>query len=361
MSKNNRKKKKKKNNKKIMKKSNLIIIAIVIVVIVIIGLLIFNKSKIPTLFNSNDNQELNIKKNQQELQIVDLNSNSRNIAVMINNHPTARKYHTGLQDAYIVYEIIVEGGITRFLAIYRDANTEMVGSVRSARHYYLDYVMENDAIFVHHGKSPQAQADMNTYGINHIDADKAAFWREKGLGISTEHTSYTSIPKLLEVATNKKFRTTSDQDLLLNYSVDSVDLSSKEGAIVANNINIVYSNSFKSQYAYDAENKVYLRSVTGKPHVDYKTKQQYTVKNIITYQVANSTISGDAKGRQEIKNIGTGEGWYISEGYAVPITWEKKSRQEQTVYRYKNGEEIEVNDGNTFIQIQPKNKTLEIN
>ena len=69
---------------------------------------------------------------------------------------------------------------------------------------------------------------------------------------------------------------------------------------------------------------------------------------------------GDAKGRQELENIGKGEGYYITDGYAVPITWEKTSRSAQTVYRYKNGKEIKVNDGNTYIQIQPINQKLDI-
>ena len=69
----------------------------------------------------------------------------------------------------------------------------------------------------------------------------------------------------------------------------------------------------------------------------------------------------DSKGRQEIDNIGSGKGYFISNGFAVPITWEKSSPSKQTIYKYLNGQEITVNDGNTYIQIQPKNKIIEIN
>ena len=68
----------------------------------------------------------------------------------------------------------------------------------------------------------------------------------------------------------------------------------------------------------------------------------------------------DSYGRQEIDNIGSGDGYFISNGYAVPIKWEKKSPSSKTVYKLLNGEELIVNDGITYIQIQPKNKTLEI-
>ena len=86
-----------------------------------------------------------------------------------------------------------------------------------------------------------------------------------------------------------------------------------------------------------------------------------TVKNIITYQIKNTTIEGGGKGRQTIDNIGSGTGYYITDGYAVPITWTKPSRKSQTIYKYTNGEEIKFNDGNTFIQIQHTNQELTIN
>lgn len=64
---------------------------------------------------------------------------------MINNISVARPLQSGLQDAYLMYEIIVEGGITRYMALFMDQNTTRIGSIRSARHYFLDYALENDA------------------------------------------------------------------------------------------------------------------------------------------------------------------------------------------------------------------------
>ena len=97
----------------------------------------------------------------KKLKIVDEESKSRPYAIMINNLGVARPLQSGLQDAYIIYEMIVEGGLTRYMALFMDQNTERIGSIRSARHYYIDYALENDAIYVHHGKSPQAQEDFS--------------------------------------------------------------------------------------------------------------------------------------------------------------------------------------------------------
>ena len=72
--------------------------------------------------------------------------------------------------SYIIYEMVVEGGITRYLALFKDVNVERIGTIRSSRHYYLDYALENDAIYVHWGWSEFAQRDISTLGINNINA-----------------------------------------------------------------------------------------------------------------------------------------------------------------------------------------------
>lgn len=344
------------------KAKNILFLIIVLVVLTLLG------GGLYYILSPEDDKPSIIKKSTtttttKVVKIVNEKTESRPFAVMINNAPAARPVQSGLQDAYIVYEIIVEGGITRYMALFLDQNTARIGSIRSSRHYFLDYALENDAIYVHCGYSPQARADFSKLGVDRIEAGTSSnSWRDKELrsqGYAYEHTLFTSIEKLNNNVGKK--RTKRNNDLLLNYTVDEVDLSKMENAKPANEVLIKYSNVNKTGYTYDAENKVYKRTVNGKEHVDYVTKNQYTVKNIITYQVKNTTIEGGGKGRQTIDNIGSGTGYYITDGYAVPITWTKPSRKSQTIYKYTNGEEIKFNDGNTFIQIQPKNQELTIN
>lgn len=344
------------------KAKNILFLIIVLVVLTLLG------GGLYYILSPEDDKPSIIKKSTtttttKVVKIVNEKTESRPFAVMINNAPAARPVQSGLQDAYIVYEIIVEGGITRYMALFLDQNTARIGSIRSSRHYFLDYALENDAIYVHCGYSPQARADFSKLGVDRIETGTSSnSWRDKELrsqGYAYEHTLFTSIEKLNNNVGKK--RTKRNNDLLLNYTVDEVDLSKMENAKPANEVLIKYSNVNKTGYTYDAENKVYKRTVNGKEHIDYVTKNQYTVKNIITYQVKNTTIEGGGKGRQTIDNIGSGTGYYITDGYAVPITWTKPSRKSQTVYKYTNGEEIKFNDGNTFIQIQPTNQELTIN
>ena len=316
-------------SKKIKKEYLLIII--VLVVVALLGTLIYlttsKKNK-----NNNENNNSTTTTTIKKLNIVNEESKSRPYAVMINNVEGARKLQSGLQDAYMVYELMVEGGITRYLALFLDQTTERIGSIRSARHYYLDYALENDAIYVHHGYSPQAREDWSKLGVDRIEVNESTTgWRDKSASKTYEFTLFTNIEKLGKGIKSK--RTERNKDLLLNYSVDNIDISQMEGAIPANKVDIKYSSNTTTNYEYDTEKNIYLRSVNNKSQNDYVTGKQLTVKNIIVYKVKYSNIQGDDKGRQTIDNVGTGTGYYISNVYAVPITWKKDSRSSATVYK----------------------------
>ncbi len=287
------------------------------------------------------------------LKIIDEKSESRPIAVMINNHNYARTNHAGLQDAFVVYEMIVEGGITRLMAIYKDQTTERIGSVRSSRHNFLDYASEYDAIYVHFGWSNLAKQDISSFGIQNINGlyDNSGFWRDRTLKVPVEHTAFTNIERILEVAEKKGYDVTTEKKVPLHYQVYPISLEKKLDAIKADKIVLRYSNYMTTSYMYDAENQVYKRYANGKEHVDAITKEQYYFKNIIVMKVKNYSV--DSYGRQNLDTTGSGEGYYITNGYARKIKWEKETRTSDTIYTYETGEEVVLNDGNTFIQVQP--------
>lgn len=300
---------------------------------------------------------------KKEVKIVDLNSKERPIAVMINNHKDARP-QSGLNDAYLVYEIMVEGGITRMMALYTpDFDEEKIGSIRSSRHYYLDYVLENDAIYVHWGGSYVAYEHLDVLKLDRIDGmvyGEKYFTTDKTLKRSLEHTRFSSSELIKKGIEKLKLRTTTDSGYLLNYTGEEVDLSKHEGAKVANEVSIKYSKYQTSSYEYNSDEKVYYRFMSDKKHTDLVTEEQYKFKNIICYSLEYPDY-GDGSKLRNLNNIGSGEGVYITNGYSIPIKWSKKDRESKTIYTYLDGTEIDVSDGNTFIQIYPKDGKLTIN
>ena len=294
-------------------------------------------------------------KEVKKVNIINVDSKSRPYAIVINNVGVARKAQTGLQDAQVIYEFLVEGGITRFLAIYKDKNTSQIGTVRSARHNFLDMAFEYDAIFTHFGGSHYAYNDIKSTGINDIDGMTSnAFWRSNPYKLASEHTAYTNIEKLNSQTKSKKYRTTTDTKWPLSYSAEEINLD----GIDAKDISVPFSDYTKNTYKYDSENKVYKRYVNGKEHVDMKTKKQFTFKNIIIAKMKWKMASDNYY--LDITTVGSGSGYYITNGKAIEITWSKSGRKNQTVYKDKKGNVIKLNDGNTFIELQPTNQKTTI-
>ena len=337
-----------------------ILIAILVILVIVAGGVLAYKivnKKEEAKPVANENGVL-VAEVEEEKTVQIFKGNDRPFAVMIDNHEDAWP-HAGIQDAYMVYEIIVEGGETRLMALFKGANLEKIGPVRSARHYFIDYAMENDAIYVHFGQSPQAQSDIKKYSINDINGiaeDGTTFWRVKDK--YAPHNAVTSTEKLLKSAQNKKYRTTSDETSVLNYVTDEVNLENGEPAT---EVIIPHSQLQDVEYYYDEENKVYERYAREEEQVDWDTEKTITVKNIIITYCDNYTLSDtENKGRQGLKNIGTFDGYYITNGRAIPIKCIKEARDEKTIYQDLEGNVIKVNDGNTFVHICPTNRKVEI-
>ena len=292
------------------------------------------------------------------LKIIDTTSKTRPVGIMINCHSEALP-QSGLQDAYAVYELMVEGGITRMFALFKDKDFTKVGAVRSVRAQFLGYAFENDAIIIHAGGSAEATERMAKEGIANISVDGKYGQRDQQLAKKRawEHTLFTKWSSVKQAISDNKLRSTTDVVSVLNYSPTEVDLSKYTTTKAANNVSIKYSNYRTSNYYYDTDKKVYLRSMNGTKNVDLVTGQRYEVKNIIVYGVKyNGYCDHGYCGYVRPANTGTGEGWYITDGVALPIKWTKKDEKSKTEYRIKEtGEELKVNDGNTYFQIYPTN------
>ncbi len=350
----------KRNGKKFKKKKIILLVILVLVILGGIGFYGYKKG----WFTKEVEKIVKPKKKEvkHNLKIFDLNSNARPYAVMIDNVKAARPQY-GLSKAYMVYEIIVEGGLTRMMAVFKDVDVDQIGPVRSSRHYFLDYAMENDAIYVHYGWSPNAQADISSFHINNLNGlenPAKMFWRNSKLH-KAPHNAYTSTKNIQAAAEKKGYGQTSDDYMILNYSYDEFDLSTKytETTSSANEVKMVYSKSVNTSYNYDAESKLYKKFENGVEHKDAATDMQLSAKNILILEgIRNYNI--DSYGRQNIENVGSGTGYYLTNGQSIKIKWEKESRKSKTIYKDENGKILKVNDGNTFVHLIPTTGSVSI-
>jgi hypothetical protein len=126
------------------------------------------------------------------LEVEDGELSQRPVAVMINNHPNARP-QSGLHKADVVYEVLSEGKITRFLAIFQSELPDVIGPVRSAREYYVDLSKGYNALYISHGWSPTAKEKLEAGEADYLNGlfyDGTLFWREDHR--KAPHNSYIS-------------------------------------------------------------------------------------------------------------------------------------------------------------------------
>lgn len=355
------------------KKNNKIIIisVLIIIILALIGILICKKHKDNNTLATSEQENVADEAVKEKVDIIDVNSKTRPYAMSVNNTAVAVKVQEGLNKAYLVYEIPTEGNTSRLLALFKDVKEDLtVGTIRSARHNFIDFALESDAIFCCYGWSHYAEDDMKSGSIDYFQGlFGGPYYRNNPEKLASEHTAYTSISKLDKAVKTKGIRTTSNDTILLNYNVSDVDLSSTQNNKVANTVIIPYGAAPQiASFKYNAETKMYIRYENGNKCVDHKTKESVTTKNIIVEKINYDMC--DDNYYWNLYTIGSGEGYYITNGYAVPITWSKSNRSSKTKYTYKagtvingkdvSGQEISVSDGRTWIEVQTTSQKLTI-
>lgn len=351
-----------------MKKSRKILCVVLILIIVILAAIVSavmirdnQKTENKTATVEENKIEEVVVKEIPKVDIIDVNSKTRPYAIVVNNTPVAVKVQTGLNKAYMVYEIPTEGNTSRLMALYKDIDEDLtVGTIRSSRHNFMDYAFESNAILVHYGWSHYSEDEQRAGIIDYINGlFDTPFWRSNPEKLASEHTAYTSIGKLKNEVAKKGFKTNSEGTVLLNYNVEDIELSQKDNAKIANEVTIPYgSKPNVTSFKYDENSKMYNRIENGIPCVDHKTKEQVNTKNIIVQKISYTMCSDNYY--WNLNTVGSGEGYFITNGYAVPIKWSKTSRKAKTKYTYLDGKEIEVSDGRTYIEIQTTKQELTI-
>ena len=276
----------------------------------------------------------------------------RPIAVMIDNEYNARP-QSGLLNAEIVYEIPVEGNITRYMAIYHHSHTDKIGPVRSARPYFIDKALEFNAVYVHCGGSPQALKDLVTLKVNTLNDLKGSpcFWRSKDRKMP--HNLYTSTKLMREVMESNKFNNkTAPEYFKFNEEFLEPD-GKKTGSISFN-----YSKNYIVGYEYSEKDKLYYRTINGTRLKDKESGQDIATTNIIVEKTTAKVL--DDVGRLQVNDVGKGRGYYLSGGKLIEIEWNKSSRSAKTTYKDLKGNEVLMNKGVTWIQLVPDYVKVEI-
>jgi len=275
-------------------------------------------------------------------------ANRRVLAVVIENHPDARP-QSGYNDADIVYETLAEGGITRTLALFQSKDSKEIGPVRSARDYFIEWLSEFNGIFAHVGGSSTALATIANSNIPDLNqfANGNYYWRSNDR--YAPHNVYTTTEKLYAAATARKLDITgAPTSFSFKSEVEEADRP------LSQVVTVDFSGPlFQITYTYDPKTNTYLRAVSGVAAKDKVTGIQIAPKNVL---VLNTKITPyvNAAGEQAVRvDTAGGKGVLFQDGKATVISWSKASRSARTVYKNEAGTEIQLNRGQTWIEVAP--------
>ncbi len=290
-------------------------------------------------------------------------SNRRPVAVMINNIKKALPQY-GISNASIVFEALAEGGITRLLAVFDDIeDIEQIGTIRSARPYYINFAESLDAVYIHIGGSPEAYSQIKKDGIDAFDLiegkNNSMYWRDKDRIKSSgyEHSVFTSGERIMEKLNSENIRMTRDEEFgpVFNFS-DDVSYSGSD----ATKISAVFSSYKTGTYTYDESLGLYRIGQYGTSHIDALSGSQLAFKNIFLLHMNSYVIPGDTAGRLRFDSVGSGSGFYFVNGTKTDITWKRSGKSAPFEFFTADGTELSVVPGDSYVAIVPQNADISI-
>jgi len=261
---------------------------------------------------------------------------------MIENSPEARP-QSGLKDAGIVVEAIAEGGITRFLALFQEAQPDYIGPIRSVRPYYLDFTLTFDASLAHVGGSADALAEIRILGVKDLDqfSNAASFTRVKNR--YAPHNVYTSMASM--DALNQKRGYTSSSFTSLPRKTETPSAQPNARGIDFN----ISSALYNVRYDYYAPGNSYKRAMGGKTHVDERSGEQLSPKVVVALIVPKGLAADRFHSTYNL--VGSGKVFVFQDGMVTEGTWQKADRRQQFTFTDAAGKTIAFNPGQTWITL----------
>lgn len=307
------------------------------------------------------------------------------LGVMIENHTESRP-QSGISFGDVVYEAMAEGGITRFLVVYYCQDAEVVGPVRSARTYFIDFLSEYGPfpLYAHVGGAntpgpANALGQIEDYGwggyndLNQFSIGFPVFLRDYdrlGRTVATEHTMYSSTTKLWDYA--KKNRDLSNVDsegakwnedfISYKFKDDAAAQARPASQAIGYNFWDGYAD-YHVDWAYNKTSNTYMRSNGGEPHVDLVTKKQLSAKNVVILYMKESRANDGYEGNLHMLygTKGTGNATIFMDGKEINGTWSKRSRTDHLYIKDNRGQDIEFNRGQIWFSVVSPTTDVTVN
>lgn len=279
----------------------------------------------------------------------------RPVAVMVNNvEPALPQY--GIAQADIIFELPVEGDLTRLMALYADYTAVPdVCAIRSCRYYYPAIAKGFDAFYVHWGIDQSVSsyvAGIQPDKYDGISNDGGLFGRDsarRSSGYSLEHTGYFKGTKFATVADGSGNRVTlkeAKKGTAFHFATLGEKVTPTGGT--CNTVSIRFG-ACNSKFVYNAEKRVYDKFMNGHTHIDGKTEEQLSFTNVFVLETSISVRDEVGHKNLNWQGSGSSKGYYISNGAVQNIRWSQTSEDSYLKFYREDGTELQINRGKSYI------------
>jgi len=272
------------------------------------------------------------------------------LAVKIDNAPDARP-QSGLESADIVYEEVVEGGVTRFIAIFQSTapgGNGLAGPVRSVRPMDPDILAAYHGLVAYSGGIPAFVALLRKAPVQDVDVDIATDAYSWDKSRAAPHNEYVSPEKLWPKA-KSAYRQPP------RAMFDFRPAGEAFGDADAQHVVIPYSPLQTSVYDWDAASGTWKRTSNGTPHVT-ASGVQVAPQNLVVQFVPEHTLSYvDPSGTKVVEATvtGSGDAWFFSAGRMTKGHWSKDSASSPTTFTDSAGNPLKLTPGRTWVHFAP--------
>ena len=274
------------------------------------------------------------------------------VAVKIDNASPARP-QAGLAEADVVFEELVEGGYTRFLALFQSRAPETAGPVRSGRDVEADLLPPYEPLFVISGAAEPTYDVLRGAGLR---------IREEGQPEAAFHrASDRKRPYNLFVDVEQMWREATEEALPAAGEAWTFDEQEPFGDDVLQAM-LAFSPTNPVTWSWDAARGEWLRDQAGAPHTG-TSGEQLGAENVVVMKVPIAAGGGvDAAGNstQHIEVIGSGEATILRDGKAITGLWRKESREGHIKFVTSAGAVIPLALGRTWVELLPGRAALSL-
>lgn len=283
----------------------------------------------------------------------------RPIALFYDNVSSAAP-QSGISKADVLIEVMVEGGISRLIAITNDyeTDTDVFGPIRSARPYMVEMSAAFGALMVGAGYSPQGYTSIVNNGLQYINGvhDRYAgswFFRDpvRAKNFGYEHSLMITAKGIKQMAKINSFETELES-IPANFSFAQPGMSVALNGGRSVHVTLAYSKYQQVQFIYSASTGTYYRYQFGdKAHLDAENGEHLNFKNLFVLFTQSKKIEGDTEGRLDIETVGSGTGYYITGGKYAEIKWVRDSETGEIRFTTSSGMPQTINRGTSFITL----------